>query len=763
MVRIPLVRNSNSQHKNHSRYTEIANTSLPSSRTRHNLKTLLFSSFAFFLAGTATFFSMKNTPETAAADLSKWDAGNIMSDEVMGDYNSMTTAQIQSFLKSKNPCNNTNVGLAKTYSSYSYHIKDGHFVCMADESFNGKSAAEIIHEAAQDYRINPKVIIVLLQKEQGLVTDTWPNSLQYRSATGYGCPDTGACDSQYYGLRNQIRQAASLFRSVLDGGWSNYAVGRHNIQYSPNSSCGSSSVYVQNRATSALYRYTPYQPNAASLNAGYGSGDSCSSYGNRNFYQYYVDWFGDTRTKSATTQSAPKTIHSLDDISQSVPEGTYTFGSSHNANFVADVSGASKNSSAKVQLYRANGTVAQQWRLTYNPDHTYTFINPNSGKALDITGANMVNGTQLQQYDSNNTCAQRWVFIPNGDYYWIASSCDTNYVIDLSNGNISNGAKLQIWKKDNTKNQLWKMTTTSGVSIKKPAQIISDGVYTMYSNIGNNQVLEIGGASTAIGKETQTWASNGTITQQWQFKYNSSDGTYTITNSNSRLDLDLSGAEAYNKNKIHQWTPNGTLAQKWFIIPDGDSFQILSGVNINYALDVDGARNDNGTVVSLYQSNGTKAQTWKLVKNNDVELGSGNYHIETKLKANMYADIENGSTSNAAQAQIYEKDGTSVQNWYISKESDGTYRFKNLKSGKYLDVDSAIMENGHKIQIYSENLNGCMQKWLVTNENGSYKIASSCNKDYVLDVSGANASNGTKIQLYKSNDTNAQRWNFIPY
>ena len=404
MVRKSLVPNSNSQHKNHPYYAEPAKLSLPTSRTRPNKKSLFFSAFAILLSGITTLFASQSQ-EASAVDYSKWQAGNIMSDEVMGDYNSMTTAQIQSFLKSKNSCNNTNVGLAKTYSSYSYHIKDGHFVCMADENFDGKSAAEIIHEAAQDYRINPKVIIVLLQKEQGLVTDTWPNSLQYRSATGYGCPDTAPCDSQYYGLRNQIRQAASLFRSVLDGGWSNYAVGYHNIQFSPNASCGSSRVYVENRATSALYRYTPYQPNQAALNAGYGTGDSCSAYGNRNFYAYYTDWFGDTRTKPTTKQTY--TIHSLDDVSQSVPEGTYTIGSSHNTSFVADVSGGSMNSGTKVQLYKANGTIAQQWQLTYNSDHTYTFINPNSGKALDISGANMSNGTQLQQYNSNNTCAQK--------------------------------------------------------------------------------------------------------------------------------------------------------------------------------------------------------------------------------------------------------------------------------------------------------------------------------------------------------------------
>ena len=200
------------------------------------------------------FFSSVSAASTAG-----FDPGNIITDYVMSNYTTMSVADINNFLHSKNSCNDTNIAKASYYSSYSYHIENGHFVCMADETFNGKSAAQIIYNAAQTYRINPQVLIVLLQKEQGLVTDTWPNSIQYRSATGYGCPDTAACDTKYYGFENQINNAAALFRSVLDGGWSNYNVGYNYIQYNPNAYCGGTTVYIQNRATASLYRYTPYQ------------------------------------------------------------------------------------------------------------------------------------------------------------------------------------------------------------------------------------------------------------------------------------------------------------------------------------------------------------------------------------------------------------------------------------------------------------------------------------------------------------------------
>ncbi|MBQ6127986.1 hypothetical protein IJI69_04895 [Candidatus Saccharibacteria bacterium] len=266
-------------------------------RRRVDRRYFYLAGILFVIAAVFGFLRLKNLETGSAANAKNFNPGNIMTDKVMGDYNSMTEAEIQAFLKSKNSCNDTNVAKAAAYPKLSYHIENGHFVCMADEKFNGETAAHIIWQAAQDYHINPKVLIVLLEKEQGLVTDTWPNStLQYRSATGYGCPDTAACDSQYYGFKNQIRNSAKFFRKNLDGdpNWTNYPVGVNNVLYNPNWACGSSQVNIQNRATGALYTYTPYQPNAAALNAGYGIGDGCSAYGNRNFYLYFTDWFGST-------------------------------------------------------------------------------------------------------------------------------------------------------------------------------------------------------------------------------------------------------------------------------------------------------------------------------------------------------------------------------------------------------------------------------------------------------------------------------------
>ena len=265
-----------------------------------------FFAFTLLIGLSLTWVNLDNS--SSAADARKFNAGNIMSDFVMTNKSSMTEAQIQTFLLSKNSCNDRNISKAAAYPHLQYNIRDGKFVCLAEESFNGESAARIIWQAAQDYNINPQVLIVLLEKEQGLITDTWPNNIQYRAATGYGCPDTADCDGKYYGFKNQVRNAANFFRAYQTGntGWyklvwpgSKYTGAwqpfDYAVQLHPNTACGSISTRIENRATASLYSYTPYRPNQAALNAQYGHGDNCSSYGNRNFWMFFSDWFGSTQ------------------------------------------------------------------------------------------------------------------------------------------------------------------------------------------------------------------------------------------------------------------------------------------------------------------------------------------------------------------------------------------------------------------------------------------------------------------------------------
>lgn len=249
-------------------------------------------------------------PSVDAEPVTGFVAGRIIDDAVFTNSSTMTIEQIQSFLNQKVPTCDTNGLKASEYGGPDLngdgkvqrwewgqaYYNQNTFTCLRNYVDGGKSSAQLIYDTAQEFDINPQILIVLLQKEQGLIQDEWPLNVQYRSATGYGCPDTAACDSQYYGLTNQIRWAATMFRAIINASptwYTPYLLGNNYIQYNPNANCGGSNVNIENRATQALYNYTPYQPNQAALDAGWGT-VNCGAYGNRNFYLYFKDWFGNT-------------------------------------------------------------------------------------------------------------------------------------------------------------------------------------------------------------------------------------------------------------------------------------------------------------------------------------------------------------------------------------------------------------------------------------------------------------------------------------
>jgi len=235
------------------------------------------------------------------ADLSQFKPGNIISDAVFFNSATMTEAQIQSFLESKVPSCRSGYTCLKDYVVQTRSIA-ADAMCGAYSGGGSERASRVIFKVSQACGINPQVILVMLQKEQGLITSTAPSAWAYQAAMGQGCPDTAACDSAYYGLFNQVYGGArQMKRYANPPGTSNYftwyAPGKTwNVGYHPNASCGSGAVYIENQATANLYYYTPYQPNAAALAAGYGLGDGCSSYGNRNFFNYFTDWFGSTQS-----------------------------------------------------------------------------------------------------------------------------------------------------------------------------------------------------------------------------------------------------------------------------------------------------------------------------------------------------------------------------------------------------------------------------------------------------------------------------------
>lgn len=244
----------------------------------------------------ATLFAAAPASQASAVRAIDFDPGYIISDAIFINANSMSEAAVQSFLVVRVPsCAGLNGQpcLRNFISDTVSRPASPGGQCRAYEGAPAEPASRIIVKVAQACGINPQVLLATLEKERGLVTKTSPNAADYKVSMGYGCPDTAACDTAYYGFYNQVYRAAWQFReyTLRPSAW-RYRIGATSIQWHPNAACGASTVTIRNQATANLYNYTPYQPNAAALSNLRGLGDACSSYGNRNFWVNFSLWFG---------------------------------------------------------------------------------------------------------------------------------------------------------------------------------------------------------------------------------------------------------------------------------------------------------------------------------------------------------------------------------------------------------------------------------------------------------------------------------------
>ncbi|MCD4704883.1 hypothetical protein K8R66_02280, partial [bacterium] len=177
----------------------------------------------------------------------------IISDFELENYDSLDLAEIEYFLDTKN-------GILKNH------------ILLNPENDQIMTAGEVIYEVAQKYQINPKYLLVLLQKEQSLITDPYPSEKQLNWATGFAICDSCSMNDprleKYRGFYNQVFYAAQRNRFYIENSdekWLFQIDQQYNID--------GHSVVPLNQATVNLYNYT-------------------TDYnGNRNFWLIWQKWF----------------------------------------------------------------------------------------------------------------------------------------------------------------------------------------------------------------------------------------------------------------------------------------------------------------------------------------------------------------------------------------------------------------------------------------------------------------------------------------
>lgn len=171
-------------------------------------------------------------------DGGSFDPNEILDPDSMQDQQALDESSIEQFLQ------HTPYGPPSFLATYASH---------------GLTAAAAVAQVAQKYALNPLVLLVRAEMDQGLLGAQYypapPSRVEY--AFGCGCSAPGQCDADYAGFDVQVDCLGAALRASLeqiraggttDGGWG------------PNvtsTTLDDQQVTPADASTAALYQYTP--------------------------------------------------------------------------------------------------------------------------------------------------------------------------------------------------------------------------------------------------------------------------------------------------------------------------------------------------------------------------------------------------------------------------------------------------------------------------------------------------------------------------
>ncbi|MFF7566094.1 arabinofuranosidase catalytic domain-containing protein [Streptomyces pseudovenezuelae] len=167
-------------------------------------------------------------------------------------------------------------------------------------------------------------------------------------------------------------------------------------------------------------------------------------------------------------------------------------------------------------------------------------------------------------------------------------------------GEFFEGAMTAGYPSDATENAVQAAITAAGYGAGG-----GGGTSTALHAVGAGKCLEVPGASTTPGTQTQIRDCTGAANQTWS---RTDSRELAVYSGSGRLCLDASNQGTSPGTKVITWTCNGQANQQWNVNANGTVTSAQSGL----CLDVTGAGTANGTPVELWTCNGGSNQQWSL-------------------------------------------------------------------------------------------------------------------------------------------------------
>ncbi len=240
--------------------------------------------------------------------------------------------------------------------------------------------------------------------------------------------------------------------------------------------------------------------------------------------------------------------------------------------------------------------------------------------------------------------------------------------------------------------------------------------------------------------------SNGSAPIQYANAIQSAFGDgkpyYKIVNQNSGKAVDLIAGDLNNGARVNQYSyAYFSDNQNWLVTPseNADHFILVSGITGKCACVQFDSLADQAQIHDYDYTGNNPSQQWDL-----VDVGNGWYNFRN-VRSGKMLDVAGGSTADDAKLQQYTNNGAPAQKFRLQPWGD---YFARSSSGRYVCVEGGGSSNGNRI-VQFDKQNNAWFKWRFESVGDGNLRASSLNAlSRVLCVIGGSSAAGQGTHLY---------------
>ena len=261
------------------------------------------------------------------------------------------------------------------------------------------------------------------------------------------------------------------------------------------------------------------------------------------------------------------------------------------------------------------GNANEYYEFVRQSDGSYIIKSLEDGKYLEVSDGGNKNGQNVGFSDYTGENNQRW-YIKNGSSGKILIPKNaTGSCLDISNNGSAVGTNAQIWAQAGVAAQEFSIYTQSNI----PNFInFGDDFYANIIKASTWSTLVNKNPNLEVGGEGEAEGSD-----IWHFR-RMKDGTYTIQSLFDGKYLDVEKFSDQKGANVYCYDYTGDSNQRWYLILGKNGKLLIPKNATGLCLDVSNDGSDAGTNAQLWEPNGTTAQEFNVYKEDTIKLGTAN-------------------------------------------------------------------------------------------------------------------------------------------